>query len=167
MAVRQGPTPSDPGVEAMLLAPLNLCAVASPSLASQIGPQSEVAALMAHPLIQDGHHHWEKLMANASLPNRPRVLHFNQTALAMDAAANGQGIALVPRLYLQGIGDKLVQLWPSTGSKTPCFVPPGFANPDFEAHGFHILWSRGQTLSPAAILLRDWLLAQVEMPTPT
>ena len=41
------------------------------------------------------------------------MLQFNQTGLAMDAAANGQGIALVPALLLADDLDsgRLRELW--------------------------------------------------------
>ena len=42
---------------------------------------------------------------------------------------------------------------------------PAPSDPGVETHGFHILWSRGKTPSPAATLLRDWLLAQAQMQT--
>jgi LysR family glycine cleavage system transcriptional activator len=146
MAVRQSLPPRDPALGTALLCPLNLYAVASPELAAEIGSVKNPQALLPHPLIQDGHRHWDRLLADATV--RPRILHVNQTALAMDAAINGQGIALVPQLYLQS----------AEGCLTPlCTLPQQ------DETGFHILWALSPPPSTAQIKLRDWLLAQAQM----
>jgi LysR family glycine cleavage system transcriptional activator len=47
-----------------------------------------------------------------------RMIQFNQTALAMDAAATGQGIALAPRLLVDAEIEqgRLVDIWQDTRS---------------------------------------------------
>ena len=113
IAVRQGIPPFGDGLPCTLLSPLDLHAVCSPAYADGIGPVKRVADFAGHALIQDSHSHWTALFERADVPPPSRILRFNQTALAMDAAVNGQGIALAPRLLVaddleQG---RLLSLW--------------------------------------------------------
>ena len=68
---------------------------------------------------------------DARLAANEPYLEFNQTALAIDAAINGQGIALVPRLLAtQDLASgRLVELWRPTqdGSAGYHAVWPGSA----------------------------------------
>ena len=64
-------------------------------------------------MIQDGHLHWNNLLEAVRDTKTAKILQFNQTALAIDAAANSQGIALSP-LFLVApeiASGKLVDLW--------------------------------------------------------
>jgi LysR family glycine cleavage system transcriptional activator len=75
------------------------------------------------------------------------MLQFNQTTLAMDAAANGQGVALAPRILLsveleQG---RLVQLWQDERT-----------NQD----GYYLVYPRKRQSSPARDALIEWALAE-------
>ncbi|MFW8593936.1 LysR substrate-binding domain-containing protein [Cribrihabitans neustonicus] len=95
-------------------------------------------------LIQDGHRHWDRLLHAAGLLPRARVLQFNQTALAMDAAVNGQGFALVLRPFLSRQPLKAVWQAPEAG------------DPAAE-QGFHVLWPARNGAAPA---VARWLLSQ-------
>ena len=116
IAIRWGPDPASATLDSHFLGPLNLCAVASPEVAARIGPVTSPADLIGEKLIQDGHSHWEALL-DGETPTR-RIMRFNQTALAMDAAANGQGIALVAELLLQDqvTAGRLAILWRDPGN---------------------------------------------------
>ena len=113
IAIRQGRPPFETGLHSALLAPLDLCAVCSPGYADEAGPIAQFEDLAARRLIQDSHAYWERLLEGAGTKPKQRMLQFNQTALAMDAAANGQGVALAPRLLIDDDVSKgdLVVLW--------------------------------------------------------
>lgn len=113
IAIRQGRPSAAPGLEITLLAPLNLCAVCSPAYAEKAGPIERFEDFSKHRLVQDSHAFWETLFEGAGLRADHRIMQFNQTALAMDAAANGQGMALVPRLFIENelARGNLVLLW--------------------------------------------------------
>jgi len=113
IAVRQGGPPFDSGLHSILLAPLDLRAVCSPAYAKELDPCDRIENFTGQKLIRDSHFFWEKLFDEAGTKAQSRMLQFNQTALAMDAAANGQGIALAPRILLDDEISKgnLVVLW--------------------------------------------------------
>ncbi|MFW8633788.1 LysR substrate-binding domain-containing protein [Cribrihabitans pelagius] len=144
LAIRQGSKPQAAGLETALLAPLDLVAAVHPDVAQTLGKSPDLETLAGATLIQDGHRHWDRLLRDSGLNPRGRMLQFNQTALAMDAAVNGQGIALVPRLFLGG--QPLEAVWQA---------------PETEDHardqGFHVLWP---ARSPAAAVVARWLLSQ-------
>jgi len=78
--------------------------------------------------------------------NRPRkMLQITQTALAMDAAQNGQGLALVPTLYLAG-HDGLEQLWQF---------------PAQDAAGFYLVWPNAPRSNPVLETVKTWILGQI------
>lgn len=143
IAIRQGPEPGGEGVSVDCLAPLELTAVCAPGQAKDVERLKDFAQL---PLIEDGHRHWHRLFRAAGLKAPARSLDFNQTALAMDAAANGQGIALAPRLLVQDDLD--------TGRLTALWSP----DPD-PGHGFYLVCPLPPALKAEAQAVADWLLS--------
>ncbi len=136
MAVRQGEPPFGGDVIASFLCPLNLCAVCGAAYANRTFAIDET--LTDHCLIYDGHAHWDALSEAAGAGEPPQTLRFNQTALALDAAANGQGVALAPAILAQADiqNGRLVELWRSaeTGPQGYYIVRPNAAqNPAIEA----------------------------------
>ena len=119
IAIRQGVPRGDGTLTTRLLAPLRLSAVCGPALVEQELRISRIDDLVHYPLIQDAHRLWDALFAERGLSRSDRMLQFNHTDLAMDAAANGQGIALAPALLLADDLDsgRLRELWrvPDTG----------------------------------------------------
>lgn len=113
VAIRQGDRPADPSLGVDYLAPVTLCAFGSPAASLPTGPVECLSELAHLPLIQDSHRYWERMLSaiGAEVPNQ--MLQFNQTALALDAAANGQGLAIAPHLI--GASDvaskRLTILW--------------------------------------------------------
>lgn len=111
IAIRQGSRPSDRSSKATLLAPIDLRAFCSPDAKFSTRRTTNLKRLAHLPLIQDSHRHWERLLPDGS--GASQLLQFNQTALALDAAANGQGIAIAPLLI--GTRDvehgRLVEVW--------------------------------------------------------
>ena len=80
------------------LAPLALAAVSSPRLDLPSAGLSP-AELLGYPLLQDANRHWERLIRDAGSNATPRTLNFDRSALALDAAMQGHGLAIAP-LYL-------------------------------------------------------------------
>lgn len=145
LAIRQGPAPTDATLSTRPLAPLNLVAIASPAyLANHPTPQN-LADFATHKLIEDSHAHWQTLFQTTGHPRLVDLLTFNQTALAIDAATNGQGITIAPRL--------LVQEALKTGLLSTIWTPP--KSPD----AFHIL--HPQPRHPARDTVINWLQSQV------
>lgn len=101
-AVRQGGRPANQDLAIHRLAGLDLKAYCSPNADFCPVEPCDLRALADLPLIQDGHRFWEKLLPEQGLPCPKASLQFNQTSLALDAAANGQGIAIAPHLIAFG-----------------------------------------------------------------
>ncbi|MEC7962397.1 MAG: LysR substrate-binding domain-containing protein [Pseudomonadota bacterium] len=144
LAVRLGPPPQDRGLTSIELAPLRLVAVAQPGL---FDPQTALSGFSDLPLIQDGHRDWQRLMNAAGVAHGGAMLQVNQTGLALDAALQGQGIALVPDLYLPELlaAQLITPLW---------FAPQDDA--DVSASGFHLVWSPRHDRAEIATV-RNWL----------
>lgn len=147
LAIRQGRPPFEAGLHCELLAPLALCAVCGPGLAEGAPPPQDLADFAGQPLIQDSHAFWDRLFEAAGLAPRRPMLRFNQTALAMDAAANGQGIALAPRLLLEDDLAKcrLVVLWQDRSH---------------DQNGYYLVHPAEQPPNPARDAVLAWVLSE-------
>lgn len=147
VAIRQGRPPFGKGLSFRLLAPLSLCAVCCPSYAARAGSPARFKDFARFQLIEDGHHHWRALLDEKNIEAGQRMMQFNQTALAMDAAANGQGIALAPRLLLNAelAQGRLTVLWQDTRP---------------EQSGYYIVCPETLKPSPARQAVTDWILTE-------
>ncbi|NWN89953.1 LysR family transcriptional regulator [Marinobacter adhaerens] len=97
IAVRLGRPPFSAGLEAKLLFRQELIAVASPYLVGDSPRPLTAEELRKLPILHDSHHHWPRFLgADENLPGAV----FNQTALALDAALAGQGVALACRAFV-------------------------------------------------------------------
>ena len=148
IAIRQGQPPFGDELQAQLLAPLDLRAVCNADLAQEIAAVEQVEDFVDYPLIQDSHNLWDKLFAEADIAPAQRPLQFNQTTLAMDAAANGQGIALAPRILLDSdiTQGRLVELWQDRRSNQG---------------GYYIVYPVCRSSSSARNALIEWMNNQV------
>jgi len=112
LAIRIGAQPQEEGINIYKLAALNLVAVAAPD---HPAAQQEMTLkrLGEFDLLQDGHAHWARIFGEAGINPKNRIFSFNQTALAMDAAVNGQGIVLAPYVLAKDdiAGNKLKIVW--------------------------------------------------------
>ena len=115
LAVRQGTPPFGAALNAVRLFKRDVIAVAAPALIED-APNLTLPELLAQlPKIHDTHDLWPGLLGMLGVHNRSlRNLHLSQTALAVDAAISGQGIALVNRFLVARDIDagKLVELGP-------------------------------------------------------
>ncbi len=148
LSIRQGRPPFGEGLRGELLAPLNLCAVCSAAYADTAAAVQEIEDFAAHPLIQDSHGHWSALFERAGMALPRRTLQFNQTALAMDAAANSQGVALAPKLLVASDLEhgRLVQLWQDN-------LP--------DQSGFYVVCLDSPTPNRARDAVINWVLSEV------
>lgn len=148
LAVRLGRPPFERDMETTLLAPLNLCAICSPDYAATVAPLERFEDFADLRLIQDSHSFWKTLFDKTGTKARHRMMQFNQTALAMDAAANGQGIALAPRLLLDDAISKgsLVSLWQDESA---------------DQSGYYIVHPASRKTNAARDAVVDWILSEV------
>ena len=79
------------------LCALQIVVVCSPDLNVPDGPV-DPETLLTFPLLQDAHRRWDALAARIGAPAPTSVLNFDRSALALDAALNGHGIALAPTI---------------------------------------------------------------------
>lgn len=149
LAIRIGEPPFGDGLQSQLLAPLSLCAVCSQSLAESVGTINQLEDFAEHPLIQDSHNLWDSLFDSEGVERLGRMVQFNQTALAMEAAASGQGIALAPRVLLDTDfeHDRLVELWQV---------------PQSDLSGFYVVCPNKPNAKPAVAVAIDWIFFEME-----
>jgi DNA-binding transcriptional LysR family regulator len=76
-------------------------------------------------------------------------LHFSHTVMAIAAALDDQGVALAPHIF---VAEELADGRLVAVDAKPCVT----------GIGLYLVWSaaRAASLSPAAVLFRDWLLAE-------
>lgn len=107
-------------LEAQLLFRQELITVASPDFIKDLTLPLELEQLISMPLLHDAHDHWPKFLnTNATLAGAV----FNQTALAIDAALSGQGVALACRVFVDTDiqSGKLVQVTSETKTVEPSY----------------------------------------------
>lgn len=101
LAVRQGSPPFGAAMQATKLFKQELIAVAAPELTGGEHKSFDAEVLSKQPKIHDTHDLWPKYLADMGVHDQsPRGLRLSQTALAVDAAISGQGIALVSRFLV-------------------------------------------------------------------
>jgi LysR family glycine cleavage system transcriptional activator len=113
IALRHGQSfPNIHGEEMQPIKELKLVAVCSPALPG-ISETPGLDDVMSLPLIQDTHRRWNKLMPQGPLADFSGMVNFNSAALAIDAAINAQGTAIVPLLFAQDDIDagRLIEVW--------------------------------------------------------
>ncbi len=148
LAIRQGKPPFPLHLTATPLSPLNLCAVCSPDYLKATGPFRELSDLLGFPLIHDSHNHWNTLFHDADLTPPGTVMRFNQTALAMDAAANGDGVALVPALLAKH---------DIAAGKLTCI----FQTADTGPYGYYLVHPAAPEKLPTALIeMKHWLIKE-------
>ena len=149
LAVRQGTPPFGANLEAAVLFRQQVVAVCAPSLVAGAGTPLAPEDLAGFNLLHDTHNQWPEFLETIYGSRKAPVLkgmHFNQTALSIDAAIAGQGIALANRF--------LVSRELATGQLTQPLEGVLGGNRDF-----HLLARRPSSRSEAAEAVRLWLSA--------
>lgn len=155
LAVRYGRPPFGPGLTADLLFEQHVIAVCSPGLVANRPPVLALKDLEPLALLHDTHNFWPAFMETvlgAGPGAAARGIRFSQTAHAIEAAIDGQGVALANRFFLESDlkAGRLVRLFDGALR----------GNTDF-----YVVSPRSRRSVPAEIV-RAWLL-QNAMPNKT
>ena len=146
LAIRQGQPPFGASLNATLLFKQEIVAVASPKL---IGTQSlpiDPAVLPGLPKIHDSHNLWPRYLESLRLKDAGgHGLQLSQTALAVDAAESGQGVALVSRF--------LVARELASGTLMEIAAPPALSTQDF-----YLLTPKTAKPAPSLEVVVSWLI---------
>ncbi|MGM8890103.1 LysR substrate-binding domain-containing protein [Psychrobacter sp. 1Y1] len=118
IAVRLTRPPFPATFDTHLLFEQTLVAVASPHLMANRKLPISTEVLQEMPLLHDSHHHWPRFFGTTG---KLAGAVFNQTALALDAALAGQGIAIACQAFVQADlnAGRLVQVSESTLTVEP------------------------------------------------
>ncbi|WP_331831785.1 LysR substrate-binding domain-containing protein [Pseudomonas sp. LH21] len=147
LAVRWG-VPPFADAYALPLLPGVAVPVCAPALRGE-RPWRQAADLAQQPLISDSHNNWKRWFDHYALPGtRFSGPVFSQTILAIEAAEQGMGIALVPRLLVEN------------ALKAGTLI---LALKGHELHsdaGFHLLAGHAPQAGSAAEQVVRWLQAQ-------
>ncbi|MEM0991304.1 MAG: LysR substrate-binding domain-containing protein [Pseudomonadota bacterium] len=101
LAVRQGQPPFGASLDAVLLFRQETIAVAAPSLVAGASLPLDPGVLSTLPKLHDAHDLWPEFFRSLGMEDRStHGLRMSQTALAVDAALSGQGVALVNRFLV-------------------------------------------------------------------
>jgi LysR family glycine cleavage system transcriptional activator len=115
LAVRQAQPPFGAAIDAIHLFRQDIIAVSSPQLIERYRLPLDRAVLSHMPKLHDAHDLWPQFLKAIKVEDRSeRGLRLSQTALAIDAALSGQGIALVSKFLVArdlNLGN-LVQVMP-------------------------------------------------------
>ena len=150
LAVRYGRPPFGPALNTELFLPQRIVAVGSPALLQAQGAPADLQQLQRYTLLHDAHNFWPDFLGEVfQQPLQPaaRNVRFNQTALAIDAAIAGQGLALASYYFVQS--DL------AAGRLALAF--------DHELRldqAFFLVWPRNAYQPPALATVRDWLIEQ-------
>jgi LysR family glycine cleavage system transcriptional activator len=156
LAIREG-SGVYPEAETVCLFPLELFPVASPPYARQLkGRAQAVDWTRARILHEVNFDYWPDWCAQVGRTDIDisRGMFFSHTMLALDAAIDGQGVALAPRF--------LAERELARGTLV-ILDPRGYTT----GTGIYLAWPRRsvRTLSPAAIAFRDWLIDEARAST--
>jgi LysR family glycine cleavage system transcriptional activator len=153
LAIREG-RGNYPDVESVRLFPLEFVPVASPAIARTLSRRNGTIdwahARLLHEVSYD---YWPDWIAAAGVTDVDvaRGLFFSHTMLALDAASEGQGVALAPLC----MADRELARGALTVVDARIFAP---------GTGIHLVWPRRgmRALSPAAMAFRDWLIEEAQ-----
>lgn len=148
LAVRQGTPPFGASLQATCLFRQKVIAVAAPKLGGD-GPTLLTSEFLTrYPKIHDTHDLWPSYLAEMGLRDQsPRALRLSQTALAVDAAIAGQGIALVSRFLVTNdlATGRLVEVGPAWNAR---------------GHDFYLLSERSVKNRSSVLDVAGWLTSR-------
>jgi LysR family glycine cleavage system transcriptional activator len=117
LAVRQGKPPFGAALNAIRLFRQEIIAVAAPQFLQGHTLPLDSMTLARLPKLYDAHNLWPEFLKTLKIEDRGgHGLRLSQTALAIDAALSGQGVALVSRFLVTRdlAASNLVQVTPET-----------------------------------------------------
>ena len=137
------------GQDHRCLTELQLVAVCSPALKRQMGPVG-VPELLEMPLIQDSHCRWDRLAGKLNTAPAQEIMSFNRTALAIDAAINLQGVAMVPKVLAEQdirLGN-LIVIW---------------EDPEPSGEYLFLIWHKQLTRNTSIMKVVEWILSEFKI----
>jgi LysR family glycine cleavage system transcriptional activator len=130
------------------LADISLIAVCSPDFLRPDWPMG-LETLLTLPLLQDAHRRWEKLIQETGYGDTHKLLNFDRSALALDAAIGGHGVAIAPTYMVENDlrSKKLVEAWADLGPSDD---------------GLYISWSKDHLGQMRIKHIVDWIASEFE-----
>jgi len=154
LAVRLSAPPFARMLDAELLLADDVFPVCSPALAEALATPADLAGT---PLLHDAHDAWPSWLELASTPTPVAVGHrFSQTALALAAALDGQGVALAPAAL---VAEDLAQ--------RRLVAPFGTAIRLVSERAFYLLTPKLALTRPEIVTFRNWLREEAGPGTPS
>ena len=139
-----------PGDRVARLTELQLVAVCSPHL-HRPDWQIDFEAMLSFPLLQDAHRRWERLLKSMGYHAKNSLLNFDRSALALDAAINGHGVAIAPSYMIADdlASERLVELW---------------RNPESSGEYLFMSWAEQHRASGPVNRTVNWILSEFGLP---
>ncbi|MFA3916462.1 LysR substrate-binding domain-containing protein [Ruegeria hyattellae] len=150
LAVRQGEPPFGAALEAIRLFRQEIIAVAAPLLVADQPLPLDTDVLAILPKLHDTHDHWPGFLKDLGTEDQSgRGLHLSQTALSIDAARAGQGVALVSRFLVVHdlAAGQLLQLRPEALAGK---------------QDFYLLATRSKRRDSATQAVMDWFSSKAD-----
>ncbi|WP_206040736.1 LysR family transcriptional regulator [Roseobacter ponti] len=131
------------------LTDIRLVAVCSPDFPRPESPLG-TDTLLTLPLLQDAHLRWERLIGATGHSASHRLLNFDRSALALEAAIGGHGVAMAPDYMIADDlrAKRLVQIWASP-------VPSG--------EKLYVSWSRHHQGQRQTGRIADWIASEFDI----
>lgn len=128
------------------LCELKLVAVCSPNLPRPDWP-IDVETLLTLPLLQDAHRRWERLIETTNYRAGHNLLNFGRSALALDAAIQGHGVAIAPTVIIEADvrAKRLAEIWHS---------------PDATGEYLYLSWAKQHAREKPLKQTVDWILSE-------
>lgn len=149
IAIWPGKAPdTNPAHGSRRLADIRLVAVCSPDFLRPDWPMG-LETLLTLPLLQDAHRRWEKLIEATGFGDAHKLLNFDRSALALDAAIGGHGVAIAPTYMVQDDlrAKKLVEIW---------------VDPETSDDGLYVSWSKDHLGRTRIRRIVDWIASEFE-----
>jgi LysR family glycine cleavage system transcriptional activator len=130
------------------LTDIRLIAVCSPDFLRPDWPMG-LETLLRLPLLQDAHRRWEKLIQATGHGNTHKLLNFDRSALALDAAIGGHGVAIAPTYMVENDlrAKKLVEIW---------------VDPDPSDDGLYVSWAKDHLGQTRIKRIVDWVASEFD-----
>lgn len=143
----EAPDPS-PVHNSKFLTEIRLVAVCSPDFLRPDWPMG-LETLLTLPLLQDAHRRWERLISAAGHSMPHKLLNFDRSALALDAAIGGHGVAIAPTYMIESDlrANRLVEIWVS---------------PEPSDEHLFASWSREHVRQNRVSRIVDWIASEFE-----
>lgn len=125
---------------------IRLVAVCSPDFPRPDWPMG-LDTLLTLPLLQDAHRRWEALIESTGHRAPHKLLNFDRSALALDAAIEGHGVAIAPTYIVENDvkRQRLVEVW---------------INPEPPTEHLFVSWSQEHVRQPDVHRVVKWITSE-------